>query len=60
MGFVTPALLAGGLLVAIPIALHLIMRKQPRHLMFPALRFLRQRKEANQRRMRPTNRRTEG
>ena len=40
MGFVTPALLAGGLLVAIPIALHLIMRKQPQQLLFPALRFV--------------------
>ena len=52
MAWSNPTLLFGALLVGAPIVLHLIMRKQPRHLMFPALRFLRQRKEANQRRMR--------
>ncbi len=52
MTFVTPALLAGGLLVAVPIVLHLIMRQKPKRLEFPALRFVAQRHETNQRRMR--------
>lgn len=42
----------GGLLVAVPIALHLLMRQQPKHVVFPALRFVRQRREANRRRLR--------
>ena len=50
MGFLTPALLAGGLLIAVPIALHLIMRRQPQRLEFPALQFIRQRQQANRRR----------
>ncbi|MEX0866948.1 MAG: VWA domain-containing protein, partial [Pirellulales bacterium] len=49
--FTTPLLLAGGLLVAVPILLHLVMRQQPKHLEFPALRFIQQRKESNRRRL---------
>ena len=52
MGFLTPLLLAGAGLVAIPIAIHLIMRRQPRELVFPALRFVRARRDANRRRLR--------
>ncbi|RIK74608.1 MAG: hypothetical protein DCC67_16380 [Planctomycetota bacterium] len=52
MGFLTPALLGGVALVAIPIALHLIMRRQPKELTFPALRFVQLRRDANRRRMR--------
>ncbi|MCA1659302.1 MAG: BatA and WFA domain-containing protein, partial [Verrucomicrobiaceae bacterium] len=51
MGFLTPALLGGIALVAIPVALHLIMRRQPRELTFPALRFVQQRRDANRRRL---------
>src|SRR5688572_15319695 len=51
MGFLTPVLLGGIALVAIPIALHLVMRRQPRELVFPALRFVEQRRDANRRRM---------
>jgi hypothetical protein len=51
MGFLTPALLGGVALVAIPIALHLVMRRQPKELVFPALRFVQQRRDANRRRM---------
>ena len=49
--FVNLGLLAGGLFVAVPIILHLIMRRQPVHLEFPAMRFLRQRRDLNTRRM---------
>ena len=51
MGFLTPALLGGALLIAVPIALHLVMRRQPRQLKFPALQFVRNRQEANRRKL---------
>jgi hypothetical protein len=50
--FVTPWLLGGVVLVAVPIVLHLIMRRQPKHLVFPALRFIQSREEANRRQLR--------
>ena len=52
MGFVTPALLGGALLIGVPIVLHLIMRREVRQLVFPALRFVEQRKAVNQHRLR--------
>ncbi len=51
MGFLSPMLLAGTALVAVPIVLHLVMRRQARELVFPALRFVQQRRESNRRRM---------
>ncbi len=52
MSFLHVAFLGGTLAVAVPIVLHLIMRKQPRHLEFPALRFVKLRETANRRQMR--------
>ena len=52
MTFLNASILAGTALVALPIVLHLIMRRKPRHLEFPALRFLEARRETNQRRLR--------
>src|SRR5438067_3564496 len=52
MAFVNISLLVGGLLVAIPVVLHLIMRQKPKQLLFPALRFIHERRLANQRRLR--------
>jgi hypothetical protein len=52
MGFVTPALLGGALLVAVPIVLHLIMRRESTKLQFPALRFVQRRQSLNQHRLR--------
>ena len=52
MTFANPLLLAGTALVALPIVLHLIMRRKPRLLEFPALRFVQQRHESNRRRLR--------
>ena len=52
MTFVTPALLAGALLVGLPIVLHLAMRRRPQRLIFPALRFVQNRRAANQTRLR--------
>jgi hypothetical protein len=51
MGFLSPMLLAGTALIAVPIVLHLVMRRQARQLAFPALRFVQQRRESNRRRM---------
>lgn len=51
MGFVTPILLGGALLVAVPIALHLIMRREVQQFVFPALRFVQQRQAVNQHRL---------
>ena len=52
MTFVNPALLLGTALVALPIVLHLIMRRKPRMLEFPALRFVQQRHDTNRRQLR--------
>jgi hypothetical protein len=52
LSFLTPMLLGGAALVAIPLALHLIMRRKPVPHQFPALRFLRERAVANRRRLR--------
>src|ERR1700757_1646401 len=52
MTFVFPALLGGLLLVGIPVLLHLIMKQKPKHLLFPAFRFLLQRHRTNQRKLR--------
>jgi len=49
--FLTPLMLAGAVLVAAPIILHLVMRQQPKHLIFPALRFIRLRNDSNKRRL---------
>ncbi len=49
--FLTPLMLAGAVLIAAPIILHLVMRQQPKHLFFPALRFIQLRNDANKRRL---------
>ncbi|MEW4455425.1 BatA domain-containing protein [Bremerella sp. JC817] len=51
MQFANVGLLLGGLLIAVPIVLHLVMRQQPKQLEFPALRFVRQRSVQNTRRL---------
>ena len=51
MAFINLSLLAGGLFVAIPVVLHLIMRQRPKQFIFPALRFIQQRRIANQRKL---------
>ena len=51
MTFVNLSLLAGTALVALPIILHLIMRRRPTLLEFPAIRFLQKRHDVNQRRL---------
>jgi hypothetical protein len=52
MTFVNLSLLAGTALVALPLILHLIMRRKPRHFEFPAIRFIQKRQDTNRRQMR--------
>jgi len=53
MTFLTMSLVTGGLAAAmIPVVLHLVMRGRPKSYEFPALRLIRQRLAANQRRFR--------
>jgi aerotolerance regulator-like protein len=51
MAFVNLSLLVGGAFVAIPVVLHLIMRQKPKQFVFPAVRFVHERRLANQRRL---------
>lgn len=53
--FLHPYLLAGLGACAVPVLLHLLNRQQPKRLVFPAFRFLLQRQNTNQRRMRFRN-----
>jgi len=49
--FLNAAFLWGSALVAVPLVLHLVMRREVRRLEFPALRFVRQRQVANRRQL---------
>src|SRR3954454_21028605 len=51
MAVVNLSLLVGSVFVAIPVVLHLIMRQKPKQLLFPALRFIHERRLANQRQL---------
>src|SRR5262245_34288072 len=52
MTFIHPLLLGGLLLVGIPVLIHLIMQQKPKHLLFPAFRFLVQKHRTNLRQLR--------
>jgi hypothetical protein len=52
MSFVFPLLLYGLIAVGAPILLHLLMRRKPKTLPFPAFRFLLKNQRTNQRRLR--------
>ena len=52
MTFLNASILIGAALVAIPVVLHLLMRRQPQLVTFPALRFVQQRRISNQRTLR--------
>jgi hypothetical protein len=48
-------LAAGAALAAVPVILHLFMRQQPKHVIFPALRLVRERQKRSRKRMRIKN-----
>jgi hypothetical protein len=52
MTFLHLSLLAGAGLIVAPIVMHLIMKRQPRLVEFPALRFIQARKDSNRRNLR--------
>lgn len=52
MSFANAILLAGAALISVPILLHLLMRQQPKRIVFPAVRFIKQRQQSNRRRLR--------
>lgn len=51
MVFVNISLLAGGLFMALPVILHLLMRPQPKRQIFPAVRFIQSRRIDSSRRL---------
>ncbi len=51
MAFVNFWLILGGLLVGIPVILHLVMRRKPKQLVFPAVRLIKQRRASNRRKL---------
>lgn len=51
MTFLNVSLLAGCALIAVPIILHLIMRRKPTLVEFPALRFVQKKHETNKRKL---------
>jgi hypothetical protein len=51
MTFLNVSLLAGTAMVALPIILHLVMRRKPVLIEFPALRFIQKRLDTNKRRL---------
>lgn len=51
MTFLNVTILVGLLAVAIPIVLHMLGRREPQRVRFPAVRFLKQRVESNRRRI---------
>ena len=52
MSFLHLYLLGGLALVAAPVLVHLVTREKPKHLLFPAFRFLRQKYHSNRRKLR--------
>jgi hypothetical protein len=52
MSLINPAILWGMLLVSIPVILHFLLRSKPKKYLFPALRFIRVRRQNSIRRLR--------
>ncbi len=55
MSLLNAGLAAGAALAAIPVLLHLFMRQTPKHVVFPALRLIRERQKRSRKRMRIKN-----
>lgn len=50
--FLSPLVLLGSVFLALPVIIHLLMRRKPKPMLFPSLRFIRQRRQTNLKRMR--------
>jgi hypothetical protein len=55
MSLLHAGLAAGAALAALPVILHLFMRQTPKHVIFPALRLIRERQKQSKKRMRIKN-----
>src|SRR5271163_4366190 len=55
MSLMHAGLAAGAALAALPVILHLFMRQTPKHIIFPALRLLRERQKQSKKRLRIKN-----
>jgi hypothetical protein len=55
MSLMHAGLAAGAALAALPVVLHLFMRQTPKHVMFPALRLIRERQRRSKKRLRVKN-----
>ena len=55
MSLIHAGLAAGAGLAALPVVLHLFMRQTPKHIIFPALRLLRERQKQSRKRLRIKN-----
>src|SRR5262245_38401276 len=51
MTFLYPLLLGGALLAGVPVLIHLMMRQKPKRLIFPALRFLQEKRKITTRKL---------
>src|SRR5271154_5880041 len=55
LSLMNAGLAAGAALAALPVILHLFMRQTPKHVIFPALRLIRERQKQSKKRMRIKN-----
>src|SRR5580704_6897942 len=55
MSLIHAGLAAGAALAALPVILHLFMRQTPKHIIFPALRLIRERQKRSKKRLRVKN-----
>src|SRR3954451_2640542 len=55
ISLVHTGLAAGTALAAVPVILHLFMRQTPKHVVFPALRLIRERQKRSRKRLRIRN-----
>ncbi len=53
--FINAGLVAGATLAAVPVILHLFMKQTPKHVVFPALRLIRERQKRSRKRLRIKN-----
>src|SRR5438270_5188607 len=53
--FINAGLVAGAALAALPVILHLFMRQTPKHVIFPALRLIRERQKRSRKKLRIKN-----